>query len=143
VHIARALAQEPRELLLDEPTNHLDIRHQLELLSLVTRLPVTTVVALHDLNLAATFCDEVIVLDRGRAVAGGPPAEVLTARLIAQVYGVRAQVRTDERGRLTVLFEPGPVDAPADPAAEGRPPTAGRDSPLRPRAPHPVSPRKG
>ena len=113
-HIARALAQEPRELLLDEPTNHLDIRHQLELLSLVSRLPVTSVVALHDLNLAAMFCDEVIVLTRGRAVAGGPPGEVLTAELIARVYGVRAQVRADERGRLTVLFEPGPIDVPVE-----------------------------
>ena len=108
VHIARALAQDPRELLLDEPTNPLDIRHQL------ARLPVTSVVALHDLNLAAMFCDEVIVLDRGRAVAGGPPGEVLTAELIARVYGVRAQVRADERG-LTVLFEPGPVDVPVEP----------------------------
>jgi iron complex transport system ATP-binding protein len=142
VHIARALAQEPRELLLDEPTNHLDIRHQLELLSLVTRLPVTTVVALHDLNLAATFCDEVIVLDRGRAVAGGPPTEVLTARLIAQVYGVRAQVRTDERGRLTVLFEPGPVDTPVEPTPAVPPSTAGRERPPRPRAPHPVPSRE-
>jgi iron complex transport system ATP-binding protein len=107
VHIARALAQEPRELLLDEPTNHLDIRHQLELLTLVTRLSVTSVIALHDLNLAAMFCDEVIVLEHGRAVAGGTPHEVLTAELIARVYGVRAHVRTDERGRLSVLFEPG------------------------------------
>jgi iron complex transport system ATP-binding protein len=114
VHIARALAQEPRELLLDEPTNHLDIRHQLELLSLVTRLPVTSVIALHDLNLAATFCDEVIVLNRGRAVAGGPPNDVLTSELIASVYGVRAHVGVDERGRLTILFEPGPVDVPVE-----------------------------
>jgi iron complex transport system ATP-binding protein len=129
-HIARALAQEPRELLLDEPTNHLDIRHQLELLSLVARLPVTSVVALHDLNLAAMFCDEVVVLDRGRAVAGGPPGEVLTADLIARVYGVRSRVRTDERGRLTVLFDPGPVDVPPEPRPGGRSPagstTAGR-----------------
>ncbi|MFC5730790.1 MULTISPECIES: ABC transporter ATP-binding protein [Nocardioides] len=70
-HIARALAQEPRELLLDEPTNHLDIRHQLELLALVAELPVTAVIALHDLNLAAMFCDFVLVLRSGRVVAGG------------------------------------------------------------------------
>ena len=107
VHIARALAQEPRELLLDEPTNHLDIRHQLELLSLVRRLPVTTVIAMHDLNLAATFCDEVVVLAGGRAVAAGPPAEVLTAELIGEVYGVRALVHVGDLGRPTVVFEPG------------------------------------
>ncbi len=92
VQIARALAQEPRELLLDEPTNHLDIHHQLDLLSLVTALPVTTVVALHDLNLAAMYCDRVVVLHTGRVVAGGTPGDVLTERLIAEVYGVRASV---------------------------------------------------
>lgn len=90
--IARALAQQPRELLLDEPTNHLDIRHQLDLLALVSRLPMTSVVALHDLNLAATFCDWIVVLDDGRAVAAGTPTQVLTAELIWQVYQVRAEV---------------------------------------------------
>jgi iron complex transport system ATP-binding protein len=107
-HIARALAQEPRELLLDEPTNHLDIRHQLELLALVAELPVTAVIALHDLNLAAMFCDSVLVLHRGRVVAGGSPAEVLTPTLIADVYGVRAQVAHDHvSGRVSVAFQPG------------------------------------
>ncbi|MFT3660102.1 MAG: ATP-binding cassette domain-containing protein [Gordonia sp. (in: high G+C Gram-positive bacteria)] len=105
VQIARALAQEPRELLLDEPTNHLDISHQLDLLALVRRLPTTTVVALHDLNLAAMFCDAVVVLDRGRVVAAGTPAEVLTADLIARVYRVRAEVRLRD-GRPTILFLP-------------------------------------
>ncbi|SEC53228.1 ABC transporter ATP-binding protein [Rhodococcus koreensis] len=113
VQIARALAQQPRELLLDEPTNHLDIHHQLELLSLVTRLPVTSVIALHDLNLAAMFCDTVIVLKEGRVVAGGTPADVLTSDLIAQMYNVRAEVLVDEpKGRLSILFEPGPVPVP-------------------------------
>lgn len=92
VHIARALAQESRELLLDEPTNHLDIHHQLDLLTLVTGLPVTTVVALHDLDLAAMYCDQVVVLCAGRVVAGGTPGDVLTQELIAEVYGV-ADVR--------------------------------------------------
>lgn len=107
-HIARALAQEPRELLLDEPTNHLDVRHQLELLALVAELPVTAIIALHDLNLAAMFCDCVLVLRRGRVVAGGTPAEVLTPALIADVYGVRAHVTHDHvSGRINVAFQPG------------------------------------
>ena len=113
VQIARALAQEPRELLLDEPTNHLDIHHQLELLALVTRLPVTSVIALHDLNLAAMFCDAVIVLKDGKVVAGGTPTAVLTSELIAQVYNVRAEVLVDEaKGRLSILFEPGAIPVP-------------------------------
>ncbi|WP_079052775.1 ABC transporter ATP-binding protein [Streptomyces phaeochromogenes] len=92
VQIARALAQEPRELLLDEPTNHLDIQHQLDLLTLVTSLPVTSVVALHDLNLAAMYCDQLVVLREGHVVAGGSPGDILTEELIAEVYGVRAAV---------------------------------------------------
>lgn len=112
VQIARALAQEPREMLLDEPTNHLDIHHQLELLALVARLPITSVVALHDLNLAAMFCDQLLILKNGRVVAGGAPAEVLTAELIAEVYNVRAHVSAEGPDRrLTVRFEPGPVPA--------------------------------
>ncbi|WP_104164203.1 ABC transporter ATP-binding protein [Cryobacterium sp. N22] len=109
-HIARALAQEPTELLLDEPTNHLDIRHQLELLALVAALPVTAIVALHDLNLAAMFCDSVLVLQGGRAVAGGSPRDVLTPELIGDVYGVRARVAEDAvTGRSHVLFDPAPL----------------------------------
>lgn len=92
VQIARALAQQPRELLLDEPTNHLDIQHQLALLDLITELRLTSVVALHDLNLAAMYCDRLLVLRRGRVVATGTPQEVLTEELIAEVYGVRATV---------------------------------------------------
>lgn len=98
VQIARALAQEPRELLLDEPTNHLDIRHQFELLALIRDLPVTAVVTLHDLTLAALFCDRLVVLAEGRVAAAGAPAEVLTPALISAVYGVDARVIADGAG---------------------------------------------
>jgi iron complex transport system ATP-binding protein len=63
---------------MDEPTNHLDVQHQLDLLELVTGLPVTTAVTLHDLNLAAAFGDRLVVLSQGVVVAAGPPVEVLT-----------------------------------------------------------------
>ncbi|MFE4590272.1 ABC transporter ATP-binding protein [Streptomyces laurentii] len=92
VQIARALAQEPRELLLDEPTNHLDIQHQLDLMTLVSGLRLTCVMALHDLNLAAMYCDHVVVLREGRVAAAGPVDEVLTEELLADVYGVRAHI---------------------------------------------------
>ncbi|MEV0247123.1 ABC transporter ATP-binding protein [Nocardia sp. NPDC050712] len=102
--IASALAQEPRELLLDEPTNHLDIAHQLEILTLVRALPVTAILALHDLNLAAMFCDVLVVLQAGRVVATGAPARVLTEELIAEVYHVRCRVVDTDEGNLSVLF---------------------------------------
>ncbi|GAA1742792.1 ABC transporter ATP-binding protein [Aeromicrobium alkaliterrae] len=103
VQIARALAQEPTELLLDEPTNHLDVRHQLELLELVVATPTTTVMALHDLNLAAAYCDELVVLADGRVRASGTAAAVLTPELLAEVYGVEAVVE-DRDGTLHVRY---------------------------------------
>jgi iron complex transport system ATP-binding protein len=92
VHIARALAQTPREMLLDEPTNHLDVQHQLELLRLVATLRLTSVIALHDLNHAAMFCQRLVVLDRGRVVATGTPETVLTQELLRDVFRVDARV---------------------------------------------------
>ncbi|RLK23923.1 iron complex transport system ATP-binding protein [Micromonospora sp. M71_S20] len=107
VQLARALAQQPQLLLLDEPTNHLDIGHQLHLLHLVRRSGVTTLAALHDLNLAAMFCDAVVVLAAGRVVAAGTPAEVLTPGLLADVYGVRADVATHPgTGRPAITYHP-------------------------------------
>jgi iron complex transport system ATP-binding protein len=94
VHIARALAQRPQVLLLDEPTNHLDIQHQLSLLQQVQALPVTTVVALHDLNQALT-CDRLAVLDQGRLIALGAPETVLTPERLLDTFGVRAHYLTD------------------------------------------------
>lgn len=94
VLIARAIAQEPKVLVLDEPTNHLDIRHQLDVLSLARGLGVTVLTVLHDLNLAASFCDRLYVLDEGRLVAGGTPEEVLVPELIAKVFHVTAHVVT-------------------------------------------------
>ncbi|MEO9339332.1 ABC transporter ATP-binding protein [Mesorhizobium sp. SB112] len=93
-HIARALAQSPEGLILDEPTNHLDIQHQISLMRLVAGLPITSIVALHDLNHAAMFCDELIVLQQGKIVASGRPEEVLTEHLLRNVFSVEARVET-------------------------------------------------
>jgi iron complex transport system ATP-binding protein len=92
VALARALAQDTPVLILDEPTNHLDVLAQVELLELVSVLPSTTLVALHDLGLAAAYCDHVVVLNHGRVVAAGAPELVVTAELIADVYGVEAEI---------------------------------------------------
>lgn len=90
--IARALAQEPRLLVMDEPTNHLDIRYQLEIMELVQKIGVTTLVTLHDLNLAAAFCTRLYLLSNGHIVASGRPEEVLIPSLLRQVFGVGAIV---------------------------------------------------
>ena len=105
VHIARALAQTPTELLLDEPTNHLDIQHQLEILSLVSKLGTTCIIAMHDLNLAAMFCDSLAVLQKGKVVASGTTREVLNEDLIARVFGVRAYVEQSAvHGRYNIQY---------------------------------------
>ncbi|MCI0755867.1 ABC transporter ATP-binding protein [Teichococcus vastitatis] len=105
--IARALAQHPQELLLDEPTNHLDVQHQLEILALIRRLPVTTVVALHDLNLAAMFCDNLVLLQNGRVRTAGAPADVLTRQRLLEVFGVSAHLGiSPHHGRLHIQFLP-------------------------------------
>ncbi|TDD91856.1 ABC transporter ATP-binding protein [Actinomadura rubrisoli] len=108
VLIARALAQRTGTMVLDEPTNHLDLRHQLDALRLVRGLGVTAVVALHDLNLAAAFCDRLCVLDGGRVVAAGAPERVLTPELLAEVYRVDAEVAVHPRTgvpQVTVLAD--------------------------------------
>jgi iron complex transport system ATP-binding protein len=84
--LARAILQNPKLLVMDEPTNHLDIHFQLEVLKIVSRLPVTVFASFHDLNLAAAFCDELIVLDEGKLVSQGTPEEVLTEQMINSVY---------------------------------------------------------
>ncbi|ATL28068.1 ABC transporter (iron.B12.siderophore.hemin), ATP-binding component [Streptomyces formicae] len=108
--MARALVQRPTLVVLDEPTNHLDIRYQLEILSLVRDLGTTNLLALHDLNLAAYYCDRLYVLDGGRLVASGAPKEVLTAELLATVYGVTAEVSTHPvTGAPNVVYLPPPA----------------------------------
>ncbi len=105
VHLARALVQEPRILLLDEPTNHLDVHFQLEMLEFIRSLRLTTVAVLHDLNLAALFCDRLLVMAGGRTAATGTPAEVITPALIRDVFSAEAEVALHPRtGRPTATF---------------------------------------
>jgi iron complex transport system ATP-binding protein len=92
VLLARALTQQTPVLLLDEPTNHLDVGAQLDLLALVRDLGLTTVAALHDLDHATAYCDQLVLLYNGKVVASGAPEDVLTADRVADVFGVRSTI---------------------------------------------------
>ncbi len=105
VILARALAQQTPCLILDEPTNHLDITHQLQLMRIVKNLPVTVISAIHDLNIAAMFCDRIYVLQKGQIMAQGTPREVLTEELIRQVYQVEAEIVEDSKKQMHILFK--------------------------------------
>ena len=106
VILARALAQQTQCLILDEPTNHLDIKYQLQLMDIVRSLRLTVVAAIHDLNIAAMYCNKLFVLQNGRIIAFGPPKQVLTREFIRQVYEVEAKLYTDpETGQMHILYE--------------------------------------
>lgn len=96
--LARAILQEPRLIILDEPTNHLDVRHQLEVIDALRHMEITVVVTLHDLNLAASLADQVVVLHHGRVLAIGPPEQALTPETLALAFGVATDV--DRHPRL-------------------------------------------
>ena len=90
VMIARALAQEPDILILDEPTNHLDIRQQLEILNLLKDLSITVITSLHDLNMARSNCDEILLLKDGCSLGFGKPNLILSESNISEAFRVKA-----------------------------------------------------
>jgi iron complex transport system ATP-binding protein len=93
VHLASALAQQPKLLVLDEPTADLDLRHQLQIFVLLKKLTredgLAAIVVTHDVNLAAQFCDIALVLNQGRMALSGSPVDVLQPERLSEVYGVR------------------------------------------------------
>jgi iron complex transport system ATP-binding protein len=109
VLLARARAQEAPALLLDEPTAHMDLGHRLRAFEWITAWVAAAadsraaLIVTHDLSLAARFAHRIVLLDRGRIAGEGPPAAVLTPRLIESVYGVEAEVRSDETGAIDVV----------------------------------------
>lgn len=107
VLIARAIAQESDFFILDEPTNHLDISYQMQIFDFIRRLNVTVLSAIHDLNMAALYCDRLYVLKEGRVILEGTPEEVLTPEHIYEVYGVRSSVvKHPVTGRMAITFLP-------------------------------------
>lgn len=110
VMIARAVAQECDLLILDEPANHLDIGCQLEIFDFIKRLKVTVLSAMHDLNMAALYCDRLYIMKNGRIVLWGTPEEILTPENIYNVYGVDScVVRHPVTGKVSITFLPGEI----------------------------------
>jgi iron-siderophore transport system ATP-binding protein len=126
VWIAMALAQDTRIMLLDEPTTFLDLAHQVEILDLLTDLNQrdgrTIVLVLHDLNQACRYCDHLVAMREGAIVAEGPPAAVVTAELVEEVFGLRCQVVPDPVSHTPMVIPIGrrakeePDDPPHEPA---------------------------
>jgi iron complex transport system ATP-binding protein len=105
--LAQVIVREPRVLLLDEPTSALDLRHQAEVMAVTRSLAGEgrVVVVLHDLTVAARWADHIVVLSAGRMAAAGPPDAVLTAPLLAEVYGVEARVERCSLGTIQIIVD--------------------------------------
>lgn len=112
VIIARAIAQESDFLIMDEPTNHLDVSYQMQIFDFIERLDVTVLSAIHDLNMAALYCDRIYVMKKGRIVLEGTPEEVFTPKNIYEVYGVRSSVsKHPVTGKVSITFLPATTEA--------------------------------
>ena len=106
VDIARILTQAPDLFLLDEPTNHLDPRHQVQILNLCKTIcghGKTAITAIHDLNLASMYADQLLLLKEGTSVACGSPEAVLTLDLLSEVYGIPFEVLSHPNGYPWVM----------------------------------------
>jgi len=92
VMLARAMLQNPQLLIMDEPTNHLDVHYQVELLQKVKKLDMTVLASFHDLNLAAAFCDSILLIDNGRLLTFGTPDEVITEKNLNEIFNTEVVV---------------------------------------------------
>lgn len=108
VLLARVLMQESAFIVLDEPTNHLDVSYQYQIMDILKKQEVTVFSSIHDLNLAALYCDKIIFLYRGRIVDYGTPEEVLTGENLKQYFGIEAEITTNAAtGKQQIYYLPG------------------------------------
>lgn len=105
VMIAMALCQNTELIVLDEPTNHLDIKYQLQIIHMLRHLDITTFTTLHDMNMAATFCDYIYVMKKGKIVTHGPVEKVFTEEMFREVFEVEAHIyRNPYNNKLNVSY---------------------------------------
>lgn len=103
VYLARAFAQNPDVILLDEPTNHLDMKYKVALMEQLRAFKGTTIVVLHDLNLAAQYCDHIVIMNNGTILKEGSPTEVLTPEILEPIFEVPFKTSWDE-GRYHLYY---------------------------------------
>lgn len=106
VILARALTQEAECMVLDEPTNHLDIKYQLQIMDIVKSLDLTVIAAIHDLNIAAMYCDRIVAVKDGRIVGCDTPINLLTEKFIYDLYEVKAKVEIGDNGGVNIRYLP-------------------------------------
>ena len=104
VRLCKVINNPSNILFLDEPTNHLDIKYQLSLLNIVKDLDLTIVAAIHDLNIAAMYCDRLFVMKNGKIVGSGTPQEVLTKEFIKEIYDIDVEIVNDSKGDMHILY---------------------------------------
>ena len=108
VLLARVLMQESRYIVLDEPTNHLDVSYQYQIMDILRGQNVTVFSSIHDLNLAALYCDRILFLYQGKIVDSGTPEAVLTQENIRKYFGIEAQItKNDVTGKIQIYYLPG------------------------------------
>jgi iron complex transport system ATP-binding protein len=107
VLIARALTQQTNFIILDEPTNHLDIGYQYQIMSILKHQNTTVFSSIHDLCIAAYYCDKIIVMNDGSIIDYGTPEQVLTKERIEKLFGVSAEITTNQvTGKMQIFFSP-------------------------------------
>lgn len=105
VLISRLLVQESKFIILDEPTNHLDIGHQIEIMNVIKNMGVTVLAAIHDMNMAAIYCDKLVIMKKGEVITQGSVEETLTAEMLRDLFNVNAEIH-DLKGRKHVIYNP-------------------------------------